>query len=460
MVGPNYSPPEIQMSDEWTGQQVPEMPEVPVVKWWTVFEDPLLNKYIVAAEKFNYDVLTAEANILRARAFRQITASSLFPHVSADFIPMKVDLSKTGPFFNGIEGIGGLSPFARVFNLFTAFFDASWELDLFGKTRRAVQQAEAMIDSAIEKKNDLLISTFAELARNYMELRSYQAKQKLTEQNIALYEANTTIIRKNLEAGYSTKLELEKMEAKLETVKAALPEIIAEIYRSIYTISILTGEMPEKLLDELKEPQLLPRTPEKIAVGLRSDLLRRRPDVRRAERDLAAATANVGIAVASFFPTISLFGVAGFQSEKLHELFDWESKLWTYGAGFSMPVYEGGKIVGNLRFTQAEQSAAAFTYHQVVLNAIQDAESSLVAYQQQSTAAIDFSRAVFHSEYVVDISTERFVKGLVNKIDLLNSEMELVQAKLSALSSDTSSLLLLISLYKALGGGWEAACSL
>jgi NodT family efflux transporter outer membrane factor (OMF) lipoprotein len=445
------------MTDEWTGEKAPEIAEAPVTKWWEVFEDPLLNKYIAAAEKNNYDVLTAEANILRARALRQVTASSLFPQVSANFIPMRIDLSKTGPFFNGVEEIGALLPFSRVFNLFSAFFDASWELDLFGKTRRAVQQADAMIDSAIEQKNGTLISTFAELARNYMELRSFQAQKQLVEENIALYEENVYIICKSYDAGYSNLLELENSEAKLETAKAALPEIIAEIYRSIYTISILTGEMPEKLLDELKVAQALPKVPEKIAVGLRSDLLRRRPDVRRAERDLAAATANVGVAVASFFPTVTLFGLAGFQSIKIPELFDWKSKAWAYGADFSMPVYQGGKIVGNLRFTQAEESAAAFTYQQVVLNAIQGAESSLVAYKQQLAAAADFSRAVCNNEHAVDISTERFVKGLVNKIELLNSEMELVQAKLNSLSSDTSSLISLISLYKALGGGWEIA---
>jgi NodT family efflux transporter outer membrane factor (OMF) lipoprotein len=443
------------MSDEWTGEKPPEIAEEPLVKWWEVFEDPLLNKYIAAAEKYNYDLLTAEANILRARAIRQMAASSLFPQVNADFIPMRLDLSKTGPFFNGLEGIGGTGPFARVFNLFSAFFDASWELDLFGKTRHAVQQAEAMVDSAIEQKNGLLIATFAELARNYMELRSYQAKKQLIEQNIAFYEENTAVVGKNFDAGYSTQLEWEKTKAKLETAKAELPEVIAEIYRSIYTLSILIGELPEKLLDELKEPQPLLKAPEKVAVGLRSDLLRRRPDVRRAEKDLAAATANVGVAVASFFPTISLFGAAGFQSEKIHELFDWKSKLWTYGADFNMPVYQGGKIVGNLRFTQAEQSAAAFTYHQVILNAIQDAESSLIAYKQQAAAAAALSRAVSSLEQGVRISAERFAKGLVNKIDLLQSEIELVQARLHFLARETDSLLSLLSLYKALGGGWQ-----
>jgi len=455
MVGPDYSPPVVEVSEEWREDAGPEMPETLIATWWEQFNDPLLTKYIGLAEEHNYDVLTAEANVLRARALKMVTASSLFPQVNANFIPMRIDFSKTGPFFTGISGLGGVSPFMRVFNLFSAFLDATWEFDLFGKTRRAIEEANAMIDSAIEQKNDVLISTFAELARNYMELRSYQEKHRLLEENIALYEENAYILEKNLEAGYSNRLEVEKIEAKLASARAELPETIAEIYRSIYTISVLTGEMPEMLVDELAAAKPLLKEPSQVAVGLRSDLLRRRPDVRRAERNLAAATANVGVAVASFFPTISLFGVGGFQSLKMPELFDWKSKMWTYGGDFSMPVFQGGKIVGNLRFAQAEQSAIAFTYHQTVLQAIEDAESSLIGYREQAKAAADLREAVAHEKEAVAISAERFEKGLVNKIDLLQSRMELIQVELNALSSNTSSLLALISLYKALGGGWE-----
>jgi NodT family efflux transporter outer membrane factor (OMF) lipoprotein len=456
MVGPKYSPPEIQMSDEWTGElDDPELLEAPVTKWWELFDDPLLDKYIVAAEKNNYDILAAEANILRARALRMVNASNLFPQVSANFIPMRIDFSKNGPFFGGVEKKVAAAPFARVFNLFNAFFDATWELDLFGKTRYAVRQAEAMIDSAIEQKNDTLISTYAEVARNYVELRSFQTKKELLEQMIALYEKNALIMRKNFEEGYANRLDVINIESALETTKAALPEMIAEIYRSIYSLSILTGQLPEALVEELIEPKPLPKTPKMVAIGLRSDLLRRRPDIRRAERDLAAATANVGVSVASFFPTITLFGLGGFQALKLPELFDWNSKIWTFGADVNMPIFQGGKMVGHLRFTQAEQSAAAFAYQNTVLQAIQEAESSLISYKQQLHAAIDLSQAVSSNELATAISRERFGQGLVNKIEFLNAERQLVQARLNSLSSDTAALLSFISLYKALGGGWE-----
>jgi len=454
MVGPDYSLPEIQVSEEWSSDVKAEAPEV-ITEWWEAFEDPLLNQYISSAKEHNFDLLAAEANVLQARALKQVSASALFPHLNASFIPMRLDFSKTGPFFTGISGLGGLSPFNRVFNLFSAFFDASWELDLFGKTRRAIEQANAMIDSAIEQKNDLLISIYAEVARDYIELRNMQTQFELTESLISLYEENAAIIRKNFEAGYSNRYDVEKIEAQLESEKALLPEMIAEIYRSIYSLSILTGQMPEALVDELIQVKPLPKAPLEIAVGLRSDLLRRRPDVRRAERDLAAATANIGVAVSSFFPSITLFGLGGFQSLKMNELFDWKSKTWVYGADFSMPIFQGGKIVGNLRVAQAQQAAVAFAYHQIVLQAIQEAEGSLISYKQQGIKVADLQRALSHQRAAEKIAAEQFHKGLINKTQFLKSQMELIEAELTALSADAALLLSITSLYKSLGGGWE-----
>lgn len=463
MLGPNYSPPELNLSNDWASNA--DTAE-PVQKWWEELGDDLLNRYIEIAAEFNYDIQSAEANILRARALRQVAASKLFPHVNFDLNGTKTYFSKNGPVFAIGQAAGnpgdetssttGL-PFAvqvpQMQNLFNALFDASWELDFFGKNRRAVESAAAEIESMIAQKDDVLLTVLAEVARSYIDLRSFQRRSLLLEENISLYENHAEILRASVFYGYSNQLELENIEAELAASKAALPETNAEVYRAIYTLSVLIGRPPETLVDELLASSPLPEVPREVAIGCRSDLLRRRPDVRYAERKLAEATANIGVAVASFFPTLSLLGNGGFQSLALPQLFEWGSKTWAYGADVNMPLFEGGRLIGNLRFTQAEQAFYAAQYQQTVLNALQDAENSLRKFEELVKSTREYDQSVFHNEYVVAITRERFLKGLINRIDLINNEKQLVSSKLTQLDSKTAELLSLISLYKSLGGG-------
>lgn len=467
MMGPNYQPPELAISDTWNAGDQDTCSD-PIQSWWNVFEDALLSRYIEVATTHNYDIQNAEANILKARALRQITASQLFPHVTADLNGTKTYFSKNGPVFAIGQATGNPAdttstttglPFTvqipQIQNLFNALFDASWELDLFGKTRRALEAANAAYEGAIEKKNDVLISVLSEVARNYIDLRSFQKRAQLLEKNIKLFESQAAIIKLRLQSGYANQLDLESIEAELATARAQLPDSYSEIYRAIYTLSILLGNPPETLVDELLIEQPLPSPPLQIAVGLRSDLLRRRPDVRYAERKLAEATANIGVAIASFFPTTSLLSNGGFQSLVLPKLFEWGSKTWAYGSDVSMPVFQGGRLIGNLQLSRAEQAIAAANYQQTVLSALQDAETSLKKYQEQATATDGYQQSVQHNHYVVVLTKERYLKGLINLIDLQNNEKTLIASQLKELDSRTAELLNLISLYKSLGGGWE-----
>lgn len=466
-MGPNYHPPEITISDTWNAGDQTFCSE-PIRTWWNVFEDPLLNHYIDLASTQNYDIQSAEANILKARALRQITASQLFPHATADLNGTKTYFSKNGPVFAIGQATGdptdttstttGL-PFAvqvpQIQNLFNALFDASWELDLFGKTRRAAEAANAAYEGAIDKKNDVLISVLSEVARNYIDLRSFQQRASFLEKNIQIFETQASIIKLRLQTGYANQLDLENIEAELASASAELPDSYSEIYRAIYSLSILLGYPPETLIDELLIEKALPSPPLQIAVGLRSDLLRRRPDIRYAERKLAEATANIGVAVASFFPTTSLLSNGGFQSLVFPKLFEWGSKTWAYGSDISMPVFQGGKLIGNLHLSRAEQAIAAANYQKTVLSALQDAETSLKKYQEQAIATDNFQQSVQHNLNVVTLTKERYLKGLINLIDLLNNEKILIASQLKELDSRTAELLNLISLYKSLGGGWE-----
>ncbi len=343
----------------------------------------------------------------------------------------------------------------KQFDLFNNFLDATWEIDIFGKTQRSVEAAQAQLESTIEQRNDLLVSIFGEIARNYIELRSSQKQKMLLEKNIDLLQQNVELIQKRYSSGYSNLLDLEQIDIQLNQALSALPAVSTAIYRTIFALSVLIGEPPETLLEELLPFQPLPFLPECLSIGLRSDLLRRRPDIREAEWNLAQATANIGVAVASFYPSFTLLGLFGLSSIKLRNLYTPNSKNWVYGADINLPIFQGGQLTGNLKIAEAQAAAAAFAYQQTILNALRDTETALVSYEEDVKTMKEFEKIVGGNEKLTRLAYLRYTKGLVGRLDYLNSELILNNAELSLLQSETNAFLDLISLYKALGGGWE-----
>lgn len=470
LVGPNYIPPEPPICDDWISEFVADNLDLspcdaPPIDWWQLFNDPLLNQYIEMAALFNNNILNAEANICQARALRVVVASDLFPHLMGDMNATRTYFSKNGPVFAFVPGgqnPGSLTtglPFQLQFpqtqNLYNSLIDATWEIDLFGKRRRSVEAADANIGATIEERNAVLVSILAEVAINYMELRGNQNLGVLIEENIGLLEENARLIAKQFEVGYINNLNPNVIEAQLAQALAALPNVLAHMYRNIYALSVLTGNLPEALLEELLPIQPLPTPPQTITVGMRSDLLRRRPDVRKAERDLAAATANIGVAAASFFPTFTLIGDVGFQSLSLNNLFQAKSLTWALEGDVSIPIFHGGKLVGNLRANEAQAAALAFTYQQAVLMAIQEAESGIVLYAEDTRAVEKLAVAVERYRKFASLTNERYTKGLVSLTDWINAKQIFNSAEQSLLASETTALIDLIALYKALGGGWQ-----
>jgi NodT family efflux transporter outer membrane factor (OMF) lipoprotein len=463
-VGPNYKKPEINVSEGFASpDEAISLNEEAIVKWWEIFEDELLTKYIKALSHHNYDVLTATSNIAQARALKMMVASSFFPQIGADVNATRTYFSKNGPVFagNDIQGAdsaaGGL-PFnlqaPQTQNLYNAVLDATWEIDIWGKIRRNVEAADAFIGQAIEERSNILISLTAELARNYMELRGYQKQKRLVLENIDLCEMEAKLIRRQYEVGYKSKIEDEAILAFLSSEKAKLPAIDAEIYKNIYMISVLTGVMPECLVDELKEFKELPLIPKEIARGVRSDLLRRRPDIRKAERSLAEATAEIGVAVANFFPSLMMIGDAGFQSLMLSNLFNMASKTWAFGGDIGLPIFKGGKLVGNLRAKRAKTEAALNQYHSVILSAFQEVESSITSFQNDLKTIEDRVAAKDHSGNILDLSKNRFDKGIISQLNVLQVARDYNLRKQEVLEIDVKTLVDTIFVYKALGGGW------
>lgn len=460
LMGPDYVPPDPCIPETWNSD--PCCAGTPSSSWWEDFHDPFLNRYIEAAATCNQDLLVAEATIYQARALRRITASELFPQVNGNLSASRTYFSKNGPVFAiGMDetattpGLPFQVQVPQIQNIYTALVDISWEIDLFGRIRRSVESAEANIGSAMEQRNGVLVSLFAEVARNYFDLRSAQKKGGLIEENLALLEQEAGLVRNRWEKGLENRLAVENVEAQLAELRASLPPILAEIYRAIYTLSVLTGNLPEALVEELLPTYPLPAPPENIACGLRSDLLRRRPDIRQAERELAAATANIGVAVASFFPSLNLSADIGLQSILLRNFFEGRSLTWSLGGTGTVPIFQGGNLVGNLRLSEGQAAAAAYTYQQTVLNALSETESALMAYREDEKMTFEWHEAVQRYRNLDELTGERYRKGLVSLSDLIDSGRTVNLYEQNLLEREATLLQDLVSLYKALGGGWE-----
>lgn len=455
VVGPNYRPPENIIPEEWASiEAVPVSPandDRPLIEWWRAFEDPFIDRYISKAAAFNYNIQVAAARVVEARAIRKATAAALFPQITA-----KQDDSHIVQSLNGyLSLIPPPITIPRAQNLYIALFDASWEIDIFGKNIRKVEAANALLGSAIENRNDVLLTVLAETAATYVEVRSSQEQIRLTDGLIKVLENNAELVRKRLQKGVSNKLDLDRIEAELAIAISGRPKNQSNLYAAIYRLSVLTGELPEALLSELLEPHPLPYTPKNISLGIRSDLLRRRPDVRKAERDLAASSAEIGAEIAAAFPSFSLTGNWGVESLRLSNLFTLPSKTWTYGSHLVVPLFEGGRLVANIQASEAVFEAQTANYRQVVLKALEEAETYLMAFTQDLETVLYLDKSLQNNRNLTYLTQKRYERGTVNLLELLDSERQLIAAEQILLNNRTAALLDLIALYKSLGGGWE-----
>lgn len=454
MVGPNYCPPELNYSDAWSANLDESCSEI-ALEWWKVFEDSDLNELIQKAKDCNYSIAMAEAKIAEARGLKQTAASKLYPHLSFDSNANKYYFSKNG--FLSLFDRANLPPvIPQIETLFNALLDVSWELDIFGKTRRTVEAAEAYLESQIEGRNDVLLSVLAEVATTYLDLRATQQRIALARRNIWVTEQQLDIALRNAEEGYIDQIGLDQAKKALSDAKAQIPNLFANLLSDIYSISVLIGQPPETLVEQLSIERPIPRIPDAIALGLRSDLLRRRPDVRKAERELAAATATIGIAVASFFPVFSFSNQDGYQSLTWGKLFDWDSRTWNAGIDLRMPIFQGGRIVGNLHVTQALAVEKAKNYQKTVLEALQEAETSLSNFRRQIDTLDSQTESVQSSRDIWALTLAQYDRGLVNRTQALSAEQKLVQTEDLWVQDQQIAFSRLITLYKALGGGWES----
>ena len=468
-MGPDYKRPETKVPDDWNGQEVvtPAKPSKTTINpadlaaWWNNFKDPTLSSLVEMAIRANLDLRLAEARIRQARASLGVAGGPLWPEVDATVLydrshtpSAAVNTAGGGVAVSGSSGSsGGTVPFRE---LFQAGLDASWELDVFGGTRRNIEAAGADLQAAVEDRRDVLVTLVGDVGSNYINLRGFQQQIDIARENLKAQKHNADIIQKRHDAGFVGGLDVANAKAQVATTESTIPLFESSARAAIYSLGVLLGREPAALEKDLARAAPIPPTPPEIPVGLPSELLRRRPDIRRAEAQIHAATARIGVATADLFPKFSLtgsFGVTASDVSVLGSLAN--NKFWSFGPSVTWPIFAGGRIYFNIKVQDAIQEQTLLTYEKTVLTALKDVETALVAYAKQQETRKSLSVAVVNNRKAVELSMLLYMAGKSDFLNVIMAQRSLFTTE-DALAQSTRAVdTNLIALYKALGGGWE-----
>ena len=454
-VGPDYRPPPARASTAWSSTPANGLTAVATASpdWWTSFNDAELDSLIQRASSSNPDLRVAEAHLRQARAVREMSSSDFWPTLDASGSYARAKQSQNQPLIGALP----LPPnFPFEYSVYQAGFDASWEIDLFGAKRRALEAATAEWEGSIEARNDALVSVLAEVGRNYVELRGAQLRLGIALRNLKLQEEELELTRARFQGGVATELDVERAAALLSGLKATVPPLQTATRGAMYGLAVLLGRNPGDLVAELLPSAPVPPAPPEVPIGLPSDLLGRRPDVRRAERQLAAETARIGLAKSDWFPKLSLTGDAGMEAVSLGKWFEPGSLFWSLGPGLQWRALDFGRVRAEVRAQTAVQEAALATYEKTVLTALQEAENAVVAYAQEQNRRQSLADAVAENRRSLAMADGLYAAGQVNYLDVLDSRRSLFESEDQLAVSEQAVSVDLIALYKALGGGWES----
>ena len=341
-------------------------------------------------------------------------------------------------------------------NFYQSGFDANWEIDVFGGVRRSVEAADATIEATVEDRRDVLVTLLGEVARNYIDLRGFQRQLAVARANLKTQQDTLELTQVRFQAGLASDLDVAQQEAQVNTTASQIPTLESGLKQAAYALDVLLGSQPGALWGELAKDAEIPSLPPEVLVGLPSDLLRRRPDVRRAERQLAAATAQVGAAMADLFPKFSLTGIAGLQSVSASDWFTRGSRFWSIGPTISWPVFDAGRIRANIEIRNAQQEQALTQYEKSILSAFQDVETALVNYANEQVRYRSLTDAVAANRRAVTMANELYIRGLNDFLNVLDTQRSLYVTESALTQSQATMATNLVALYKALGGGWES----
>jgi len=450
MVGPDYSKVQPETREDWYARMEKGLEKTRpkrdrLAKWWQVFDDPVLSRLEKKSVKGNLDLKTALSRIRQARLKRGIDRSTLFPALNAEGQAQRQQTSESMSSISGGE----------VQNYYISQFDSSWELDLFGGIRRSVQAAQAELEASQADMNDVLISLMAEVALNYIEAQTYQHRLEITRSNIKTQKKTYKLNKSRYQAGIIDELAVQQSLRNLERTRSQIPRLKSGLRQAQNRLAVLLGQKPGSVEDDIYSGKPIPEVPAEVAVGIPAEVMRRRPDIRRAERRLAAQTARIGVATAELYPKFHLFGTIGLEALELeNKFFDAQSQFWNIGPGISWKIFQGGALRLNIELQSEKQKQALIHYKSTVLKAQEEVENALTAYAKEQIRHQSLKRSVAAAKRTEFLAKDRYKAGLVDFYNVLDAQRSLLELQDELTQSKGEVVADLVRLYKALGGGW------
>lgn len=465
-VGPEFSRPEIATPTRWQAAQTEDVMGQPAAQdidrqWWMSFNDATLNALVQRALSANFDVRLAAIRVAQSRAQRKGVAGDRWPTINASVSYQRERLSEFGTGTRLIDAIGApgnrdavIDALSEGHDVYQAGFDAAWELDLWGRVRHAIESADASVTASVEELHAAQLSLLAEVTRGYLELRGIQEQARIADSDIQAGEELLQLTEDRAAGGLVTQLDVAGQRAHLADARARVPQLRQRETQAINGLALLLGEQPGALRDLLATVQPLPTIPTNVGLGIPAEVARRRPDIRRAEARLRAATADTGIAVADLYPRITLTGNFAFQALQAGDLTEWGARQWTVGPSLYLPVFNGRRhAVVELRKLQQQEAAVA--YQRTVLQAWHEIDNALSAYIAEQQRNQELAAGVAAGKDAYQLASLRYRHGLTNFLVALDAERTLLQAERAYSDSNTLIATQLVALYKALGGGWN-----
>ncbi len=447
-VGPNYKPPQTSVAASFANSpaDAASADETALATWWKGFKDAKLDRLVRQAIAHNHDLRIATANLKEARALRRLTTFDLAPTVRANAGYANSRLSEA-------DAPPGTSRDERKGEFYDAGFDATWELDFFGRVRRSVQAASAEVGAVEATRLDVLVSVTSEIARNYFELRGLQNQRAVAHKNAGVQTETLKMTQSLLEGGRGTAFDVSRSRSQLNLTLSTIPPLDAAIQKTIYRLSVLTGQQPTTLTADLSTPAPLPSAMPLLALGNPEMLLRRRPDIRSAERSLAAATARIGVETADLFPRVTFIGRVGLQADTFAGLGASGAGTWNFGPRITWAAFDIGRVKARIKAADARTEASLAFYERTVLTALEETEGALVDFGHEQARRQLLQESAQASQQAADLARQRYDAGATDFLSVLDAERTLLESQDRLAASETRTVTALVAVYKALGGG-------
>ena len=454
-VGPNYTAPDTSVAKTWHsrlkgGLASEDIDPNTLALWWTTLNDSELSSLIERAVKGSLDLKSAYSRVRQARAQRGIAVAGMFP---------ALDFSGSDKWTRSSETTGT----KETTELYSSNFDAGWEIDIFGGVRRSIESANASLQSSKEDLRDVMVTLVSEVALNYIDVRTYQARLAAVEENLKSQQETYNLVVWRNQAGLSDDLAVQQALYNLESTRSEIPTLNTSLEAAMNRVAVLLGEQPGEVHDELEPNKPIPVPSPKVAIGIPAEVLRRRPDIRKAERDLAAQTAKVGVATADLYPKFSLSGSIGIEAPLFSEFKSnlSNSSNWTLsgGPGISWTIFDAGAIRQNIKVQSELQEQALIEYESTVLSALEEVENALVAYANEQNKMESLDKAMQAAQSASELAWQEYQSGLTDFSDVLTAQQSLLSFQNQLTQSRGTVTSNLIRLYKTLGGGWSSLAS-